>query len=142
MRKSTNRDGVGKTIILAFIVTLMVKLFFFDFIIAEGTSMTPAIKPGAILIVFKAYYGIRVPWPGYHRYVYQWGIPQTGDILVFYTPNAFEIVVKRCGEVLPGGSFYALGDNDAQSYDSRMYGPVPKENIIGKVLGKTVGSNQ
>ena len=135
MKKNTSRNGVRKMILLAFIVTLMMKLFVIDFIIAEGKSMTPAIQPDAILIVFKAYYGIRLPWPAYQRYLFQWRMPQTGDILVFYTPHVFDIAVKRCGEVLPGGNFYALGDNDSQSYDSRMYGPVPKRNIIGKVVG-------
>jgi type IV secretory pathway protease TraF len=31
--------------------------------------------------------------------------------------------------------FIAKGDNEASSYDSRSYGPVPLANIIGKVLG-------
>jgi len=33
------------------------------------------------------------------------------------------------------GVFYAEGDNSIVSYDSRSYGPVQTDNIIGKVLG-------
>jgi len=54
--------------------------------------------------------------------------------VVFYTPLG-DIAVKRFAEIVPGGMFYALGDNASQSYDSRNYGPVPKDNIIGRVLG-------
>jgi type IV secretory pathway protease TraF len=54
-------------------------------------------------------------------------------VVVFYTPLG-ELAVKRCGEIR-GNFFIALGDNGPQSYDSRVYGPVPADNIIGKVLG-------
>lgn len=94
--------------------------------------MAPAIKPGSLLLVCKVYYGIRLPGSG--NYVRRWRTPKSGDVVVFYTPLG-EIAVKRCGELLPEGDFYALGDNESQSYDSRNYGPVPYRNIIGKVLG-------
>ena len=128
--KGTGR--VGKAIIGAFIVALAVKFFFFDFMITEGHSMVPAIKPGAVLLVCKVFYGFRMPGSG--TYLLHWGPPRKGDVVVFYTPLG-EIAVKRCGEILPGNMFYALGDNSSQSYDSRNYGPVPDDNIIGKVLG-------
>ena len=124
--------STGKAVILAFIVSLVVKIFILDFMIAEGNSMIPAIKPGAILPVCKVTYGIRLP--GSHIYLFQWGFPKEGEVVVFYTPLG-EIAVKRCGESLTNGLFYALGDNTSHSYDSRNYGPVPKNCIIGKVLG-------
>ena len=127
-----NEKTTGKAIALAFAAFLLVKFFVLDFMIAEGNSMIPAIKPGSILPVCKVSYGIRLPLS--HTYLFQWGIPKTGDVVVFYTPLG-EIAVKRCGENLTDGVFYALGDNSSQSYDSRNYGPVPKGNIIGRVLG-------
>ena len=123
---------VGKAIIGAFIAALLMKLFLLDFMIAEGHSMVPAIKPGKILLVCKVFYGIRMPGSG--AYLVHWGIPGKGDVVIFYTPLG-EIAVKRCGEVFPGNVFYAIGDNYDQSYDSRHYGLVPIDNIIGKVLG-------
>jgi len=123
----------GKAILSAFIAALVIKFFILDFMIAEGNSMVPAIKSGAILTVYKASYGIRLP--GSSTYILSWGEPKEGDVVIFYTP-AGEIAVKRCGKSLADGFFYVFGDNSSQSYDSRNYGPIPKNHIIGKVLGK------
>ena len=133
MEEVKAKGTAGKAIIGAFIAALVIKSFFLDFMIVEGHSMTPAVRSGAILLVCKVYYGIRLPGSG--NYLVRWGVPRKDDVVVFYTPLG-EIAVKRCGETLPGSFFYALGDNSSQSYDSRNYGPVPDDNIIGKVLGK------
>ena len=124
--------AVKKAIIGALITALVMKIFIFDFMIAEGHSMVPTIKPGSVLLVCKLYYGIRIPLSGV--YLITWKLPRKGEVLVFYTPMG-EIAVKRCGEITPGNEFYALGDNQAQSYDSRSYGPVSNDSIIGKALG-------
>ena len=116
----------------ALATALIIKLFLFDFMIAEGHSMMPVIWPGKILLVYKLSYGIRLPGSG--NYIIRWSTPKTGDIVIFITPFG-EIAVKRCGELFFGDSFYALGDNSDHSYDSRSYGPVPIDNIMGKVLG-------
>lgn len=122
----------GRAIALAFITALFLKFFVFDFQIAQGDSMVPAIKNGSILVVSRLAYGLRSPWAP--RYILRWSVPETGDVVVFYTPLG-DIAVKRCAEIRGTGDFIALGDNSVDSYDSRSYGPVPADNIIGKVLG-------
>ena len=135
MRNNTGcgNDNTGRAIIGAFIAALVIKIFIIDFMIADGHSMAPSIKPGALLTVCKTWYGLRLP--GSIKYFIQWNSPKKGDVVVFYTPHG-DIAVKRCGEILGENEFYALGDNSSNSFDSRNYGPVPFSSIIGKVLGK------
>jgi signal peptidase I len=121
-----------KAVFLALIFVFILKLLFFDFIIAQGDSMEPAIKNGSVLAVSRLKYGVRLPWR--QRYLFRWAEPKEGDVVVFYTPTG-ELAVKRCTTLTERGSFFAQGDNGFVSYDSRYYGPVPYDNIIGKVLG-------
>ena len=98
--------------------------------------MEPAIPNGTVLIISRLTYGIRIPWR--QKYLVRWAQPKVGEVVVFYTPTG-ELAVKRITAVLPGPSevnrFYAEGDNALASYDSRAYGWVSVENIIGKILG-------
>ncbi|MDR0721759.1 MAG: signal peptidase I [Treponema sp.] len=121
----------GRAIGGALCIALLLKLFLFDFMITEGQSMVPAIKPGSILVVNKLAYGLRLPWS--EDYLLWWAMPEPGDVVVFYTPFG-EIAVKRCTGLTENQTFMALGDNSLQSYDSRAYGPIPLRNILGKVL--------
>jgi signal peptidase I len=122
-----------KAVLGAFAAALIIKLFLFDFIIAEGNSMEPAIHSGSVLVVNRLQYGLR--FPGQTGYLVRWAAPKQGDVVVFYSPSG-EIVVKRCGGSAYKGEFMAQGDNSLQSYDSRSYGSVSADAIIGKVLGK------
>jgi len=121
-----------RAVILAFVIALLLKLFFIDCIIAQGNSMEPAIQSGDILIVSRLRYGLRLPWQ--QKYLFRWAQPKAGEVVVFYTPTG-EMAVKRCKELIDDRRFYAEGDNGLASYDSRSYGSVSVDNIIGKVLG-------
>jgi signal peptidase I len=120
-----------KAVLCALITGIFIKLFFLDFMIAQGNSMEPAIKNGAVLVISRLRYGLR--FPGL-PYLVRWAAPRAGEVVVFYTPSG-ELAVKRCAAPAGTGGFIAEGDNRPQSYDSRAYGPVPADNIIGKVLG-------
>ena len=118
---------------MALAAAVLIKLFLFDFIIADGISMEPAIRDGTVLVVNRLRYGLR--FPGQTKYLMRWARPREGDVVVFYTPSG-GIAVKRCGSLTEKGEFMAEGDNSLQSYDSRSYGPVSADNTIGKVLGR------
>ena len=121
-----------KAVFFAILVALVLKIFVFDFIIAQGQSMEPAILNGNILVINRLNYGFKLPMQ--EKYLIRWAQPKVGEVVVFYTP-AGELAVKRCTELTGNGNFYAHGDNSNASYDSRSYGQVPVDNIIGKVLG-------
>lgn len=129
--KEKKQPAVLGTMLLAFALALFIKMFLFDLMITQGRSMLPAIKPGSVLVVHKAAFGIRIPVAG--KYLLRWGKPGKGDMVVFWTPFG-ERAVKRCSGVDGEGNFYALGDNDLESFDSRSYGTISFENILGKVI--------
>jgi len=125
-----------KAVILAIAAALILKLFIFDLIITQGQSMEPAINDGNVLIISRLRYGVRSFW--LQKYIIRWDRPAVGEVVVFYTPTK-ELAVKRVSQLwyceTSGFNFYAEGDNELSSYDSRSYGPVSQDNIIGRVLG-------
>ncbi|MDR1143916.1 MAG: signal peptidase I [Spirochaetaceae bacterium] len=121
---------VLKPVLLAFIAVLFFKLFVADLMITQGRSMLPTLQPGSVLVVNKAAYGFRVPL--LDVYLLRWSVPRSGDMVVFYTPLG-ERAVKRCFYVNEG-AFFARGDNDLESFDSRSYGLIPVDHILGKVV--------
>ncbi|MDR0447730.1 MAG: signal peptidase I [Treponema sp.] len=126
-----NQREIYWPIILAFIFAMFIKLLFVDLMITQGRSMLPTLKPGSLLVVNKAAYGLRIP--GLGIYLFRWSSPKPGDLLVFYTPLG-ERAVKRCYYVNDEGTFFVRGDNDLESFDSRSYGLVPPDYLLGKVV--------
>jgi signal peptidase I len=133
MEQKTQRTLL-RSIILAFVCAMIIKLFLFDLMITQGRSMLPTLKPGALLVVNKAAYGFRLP--GLGLYLVRWAMPQPGDVVVFYTPLG-EKAVKRCFYVSNDrGEFFAMGDNELESFDSRSYGLISMDHVLGRVAGE------
>jgi signal peptidase I len=90
----------------------------------DGPSMEPTYRQGDRVVVNRlAYAGRR---------------PVAGDVVVFRDPDdASRHLIKRVAAA-PGadGSVFVLGDNPAASKDSRVFGPVPRERIVGKAMFK------
>ena len=86
----------------------------------ENVSMLPTLEPGEEVLVNLG--------------AYRKSPPRVGDIVVA-TPRACPGLraIKRVGEVLPDGRIILLGDNPAQSTDSRAFGAVASEEILGRV---------
>jgi signal peptidase I len=121
-----------RVILFAFAAALSCKVFLFDLMVAEGRSMLPTIVPGKVVLVNRVAYGLRNPFS--QGYLFRWGRPRAGDIVVFSAPDGL-FAIKRFHEADREGLFLALGDNREESLDSRQYGPLRTDAILGKVMG-------
>jgi signal peptidase I len=116
--------------VLAALIILPIRMWIAQPFIVHGDSMVPTFHGGDYLIIDEVTYRFREP--------------QRGDVIVFrYPKNPSQFFIKRVaglpgdsinGLVLAGDEYYVLGDNTGQSSDSRFWGPVKKNLIIGRAV--------
>lgn len=118
-----------------FLVFVILNTYVITLFRVHGNSMNPTLTNGQPLPVF-----IAARW---------FGDPGLGDIVIVqYNGSVPERFVKRVvavpgdtvtyqGEqtLLGPGEYFVEGDNRDFSTDSRAYGPVTRDRIIGEVLG-------
>lgn len=150
-----------KIVILAVIIVFPIRYFVFQPFFVQGISMEPSFFNGDYLIVDEITYRFRDPQRGEviifkypqsptQRYVKRIiGLPgetiiiENGQISIIdknkkfildelgYLPDSY-----TGGEIkasLSGDEYFVLGDNRAFSSDSRRWGALSREFIIGKV---------
>ena len=85
--------------------------------------MFPLLKPGEeVLVDTKAYR---------HR------LPEIGDLVVAEHPYRQDLkIVKRVAVVDENGDCFLVGENKLESSDSRSFGFVSSQQIIGRVTSK------
>lgn len=82
--------------------------------------MEPELSPGDFVVV--------------NRWSYRFRRPERGDVVVLRDPESpTRYLVKRIADGANGGAYFVTGDNAAESRDSRTFGPVPRDLIVGKV---------
>lgn len=81
--------------------------------VIHGHSMIPSYAPGEVVLV---------------KYGAQFTV---GDVVLIKFTHRTDI--KRVKEIL-GSRVFVQGDHEAVSIDSRNYGPVKNDMIIGKVI--------
>ena len=86
----------------------------------EDESMRPTLEPGDYVLV--------------NRWAYRFRPPSAGDLVVVSDPESSErFLVKRVFDAVGPTQIRLAGDNELLSRDSRAFGPVPVERIVGKV---------
>jgi len=93
----------------------------FDRYVVEGESMLPEVAPAERVLA--------------SRLAYWLGRPRPGDLIVLRDPREPQrLLLKRVEKAEGAGSWSVVGDNTDASTDSRTFGPVSKDLILGKVV--------
>jgi signal peptidase I len=153
---------VVKIVILASLIVIPIRYFIFQPFFVQGISMEPNFYNGDYLIVDEISYRFRQPQRGEvivfkypknltQRYIKRIiGLPgetveiKDGHITVFDgrekqsldEEQYLDSAVETSGNIrvaLSDDEYFVLGDNRDFSSDSRRWGVLPKEDIIGRV---------
>ena len=81
--------------------------------------MVPAYQPNQIVFI--------------NRLCYLFAKPKIGDVIVLQDPRNGQLLIKRIVRVI-GNNYAVQGDNESASTDSRVFGAISKEHIVGKVI--------
>lgn len=152
---------ITKIVVIALVIVLPIRYFLFQPFLVRGQSMEPNFSSGDYLIIDQLSYRIREPQRG-EVIVFKYpNIPSQRYIKrIIGLPG--ETIEIRDGQVFVSGTvldetdylfdfnftdnkgfksatladneYFVMGDNRLASYDSRVWGVLPRQNIIGRVF--------
>lgn len=123
-----------KFTVIAILIVVPVRLWIAQPFIVSGASMEPTFENGNYLIIDELSYHFRQP--------------EKNEVIVFRYPlDPSKFFIKRLiglpGEtieinnqkiILGQNEYFVEGDNRPASSDSRIWGPVPENLIVGRVF--------
>jgi signal peptidase I len=151
-----------KLILLALVVVVPFRLYVAQPFIVDGASMDPTFEDGEYLIVDELSYRFKDPARG-EVLIFKYpkdpskyfikriiGLPgerifiDSGEVVIFNGEHPEGLTLSEpyvALEKVENGSFslgeneyFVMGDNRLQSADSRLWGSVPRENIVGRPI--------
>ena len=148
--------------LLAYASYFTISHFCLQTVEVEGPSMSPTLQPASVCFLNRFVYLVREPErseivvlrdPTDNSYVVKRIIAKEGDLVYIHGGQVYvngrllnESYLPARTKTYPisggtdfslrlrGGEFFVLGDNRPNSADSRIYGPVPRQNILGAVI--------
>ena len=85
-----------------------------------GASMSPSLTDGQYVVAERVSYLFRDPVPG--------------EVVLINTPPAGRKLIKRVHKIQVNGALWVVGDNYAESQDSRVFSAVPRRLIAGRAV--------
>lgn len=143
-----------KAFVLAMVIIVPIRYFLVQPFFVRGASMEPTFHDGEYLIIDQLSYRFREPRWGevivfrYPQNPSQFfikrviGLPgetvriRDGRVVGLDESSYLAADVRTGGQmdvVLGAGEYFVLGDNREASSDSRSWGPLPRNDIIGRV---------
>jgi len=152
-----------KIVVIAALIVIPIRYFLFQPFFVRGQSMDPNFASGDYLIIDEISYRFRAPQRGEvivfkypenpsQRFIKRIiGLPgetikiEGGTISIYSGEDIWVLdeseyllsdlsTAGNIDIILQDDEYYVLGDNRHFSFDSRRFGPLPRDNIIGMVL--------
>jgi signal peptidase I len=119
--------GTGVIVIFAAVLVASVVAFFVlvELYRIPGNSMLPSLRAGDRVLVLRFAGSVK---------------PDKGDIVAYKTPGSAcgspvgSVFVHRLTRRTRAGRFILHGDRRRQACDSRVFGPVARDDLIGQVV--------
>ena len=128
--QKSDRGDLVSFLLWAVIIVVPIRLWVAQPFIVSGESMVPTFENADYLIVDELTYHFRDP--------------QNGDVVIFkYPKDTTKYFIKRVigipgdtvdGKVLADDQYFVEGDNRNQSSDSRIWGTLPRDLIVGRPI--------
>lgn len=147
-----------ESVVIAVVLAALIRIFIFSPFYIPSGSMEPTLQIGDRIIVSKLNYYFEEPSRG-DIMVFRFPLDPSRDFVKRVIACGGETVAVRNSQLyingkpvdedyLPGdlqfpdfgpvkvpeGSYFVMGDNRNNSDDSRRWGPVPQEYIVGKAI--------
>lgn len=153
----TDLKGTWRQAIFSFFGSILFILFlrwvFFEPYLVPSASMEKTLLINDFILVNKFAYGLRLPFSDH--WLYGPSAPKPQEVVVFRSKDQSNLfLVKRViavegqrvlvadndievtqgidGSLIPKGEMFVAGDNRSHSQDSRYFGTVPLNNLLGR----------
>ncbi|MDY6867764.1 MAG: signal peptidase I [Chloroflexota bacterium] len=146
MREKTSADLIWALILLVVTIGFLAS---FKIIIVSGYSMAPTYRNGQVLLMKRfggkyEYGDIVILKRSDQKDFVKRIIGLPGDVINLkegkIMRNGIELTPYTCDEdvsvtyALGEGDYFVIGDNYKDSTDSRQFGPVTRDNLLGKII--------